>query len=81
MQEAPALGADRGCQQVQPSAGHPGPCPDRGSATATHHDQDLSLDEVCEILNINKNAAKVNLSLARKRMRRMLLRCGLGGQR
>jgi RNA polymerase sigma-70 factor, ECF subfamily len=34
--------------------------------------EELSLDEVCEILEINKNAAKVNLSLARKRMREIL---------
>jgi RNA polymerase sigma-70 factor (ECF subfamily) len=29
----------------------------------------LKLPDVCEILNINANAAKVSLSLARKRMR------------
>lgn len=34
--------------------------------------EDLSLGEVCEILGINKNTAKVNLSLARKRMREAL---------
>ena len=34
--------------------------------------EELSLNEVCEILAINKNTAKVNLSLARKRMREAL---------
>lgn len=31
--------------------------------------EDLSLNEVCAVLEINKNTAKVNLSHARKRMR------------
>jgi RNA polymerase sigma-70 factor, ECF subfamily len=36
--------------------------------------EELSLNEVGEILGIDKNAAKVNLSLARKRMREHLAR-------
>ena len=34
--------------------------------------EELSLSEICEILEIDKNTAKVNLSLARKRMREEL---------
>ncbi len=34
--------------------------------------EELSLDEICKVLEIDKNTAKVNLSLARKRMREEL---------
>ena len=36
--------------------------------------EELSLDEVSDILGLNKNAVKVNLSLARKRMREKIQR-------
>lgn len=34
--------------------------------------EELTLDQICEILKINKNTAKANLSIARKRMREEL---------